>query len=277
MAQDQGKTELRLIQEEELRMAKLFVSICKEHGLRYYMLGGTLLGAVRHKGFIPWDDDMDLAMPRSDYECFLEIAETALGEEFYLGDNSIDPAYYYPWARIQSRRLRVINRMAKLPRIEPVSIDIIPMDGFPDPGFARRRHKLALSFWWNLNQLAQYDKLVDQRRERSTKGKIAVKLAGAFKWVGKLVSFPRCFRHIHARLKKYPYDSDTKDVINFLAAYGFQETFPRESFGEGTAYEFEGESFTGPVDYDCVCSTIYGDYMTLPPEEERNKHHTELC
>lgn len=267
---------LRKLQLEELDMLKLFVRICNDYNLRYYLLGGTLLGAVRHKGFIPWDDDVDVCMPRKDYNRFIGLAKKELPEQYYIDNYDLSEDYYYAWARICSRRMKVINHMANIPRIEPVSIDLIPLDGFPDPGLGRSLHKLKLSFWWNLNQILQFDKLVDQKRQRGFIQKAVIRFLGCFKWLGSIFSFKICLRKLNEILSRYPYDSDTKDVINYLAAYGFQETFTRESFGEGKEYDFEDQRFIGPKDYDYVCKTIYGDYMTLPPEDQRNKHHTEI-
>ena len=268
--------DLRKLQLEELDMLKLFADICTKHGLRYYLLGGTLLGAVRHKGFIPWDDDVDVCMPRKDYQHFIELAKTELPKRYYIDNYDLSPDYYYAWARICSRGMKVINHMANIPRIEPIFIDVIPLDGFPDPGIERTLHKLRLSFWWNLNQVLQFDKLVDQKRQRGKLEKAAIAFVAWFKWLGKILSFKTCLKKLNEILCRYPYDSDTKEIINYLAAYGFQETFLRESFEEGREYEFEGLEFIGPKDYDHVCRTIYGDYMTLPPEDQRNKHHTEI-
>lgn len=268
--------DLRDLQLKELEMLKMFSEFCREHHLRYFLLGGTLLGAVRHKGFIPWDDDVDVAMPRKDYNQFLALSGEAFQDPLSVNLYDRTPGYHYTFARINDSRMHVVNHSASLPRREEISIDIIPLDGFPDPGIRRSFHKLHLSFWWNLNQIVLYDELVNKTRKRSWTGNLFVNIAGLFKWAGKRMDPTTCLRHINQVLSKYEYDSDTADIINFLAAIGFSEIFPRKSFGEGAEYTFEGETFTGPVDYDTVCKIIYGDYMTLPPEVDRNWHNTEI-
>ena len=267
---------LRKLQLTELDILQEFIRVCEEHGFRYYMLGGTLLGAIRHKGFIPWDDDVDVCMPREDYEKFIRLksSEFKKGYSFmmYQKGNS-----KYPWARMISKKMKIINHMANIPREEYVWIDVIPLDGMPDSKLKRFFHKLHLSFWWNLNQMVQYDELVDQKRKRSWKGRLAVRAAGCFKWLGKLIDYRRCLHKINKTLMRYPYDMKSKQVINFLAAYGFKETFDRSCFESAALYPFEGQMINGPVDADSVLRQIYGDdYMTPPPMDDRNKHHAEI-
>lgn len=269
-------SNLRKLQLEELRILEEFVRVCKENNLRYYSLGGTLLGSIRHKGFIPWDDDVDVAMPRKDYEKFLTLKKENFKDGFEIVDYRNDKNYRYPWARMITHNMKIINHMANIPREEYAWIDIIPLDGFPNKGIKRTLHKIHLSFWWNLNQIVQFDELVDQKRKRSFLGKISIKISSLFKWLGKIINYKKCLKHINQVLMKYPYDIETDEIINYLAAYGFDEIFKRESFKESKEYDFEGRRILGPKDYDSVLKKIYGDYMKLPPVEDRNKHHAEI-
>ena len=199
-----------------------------------------------------------------------------MNSDFKLVTDKNDKNYRYPWARMITHNMKIINHMANIPREEYAWIDIIPLDGFPDEGIKRKIHKVRLSFWWNLNQIIQFDELVDQKRKSSVVGKIFLRIASMFKWIGKVIDYKICLEKLNKTLMKYPFEINSKEIINYLAAYGFKETFKRESFSSSRDYEFEGKQIKGPIDYESVLTIIYGDYMKLPPIEERNKHHAEI-
>lgn len=267
-------SNLRKLQLEELKILNIFVDICEKNKLRYYLLGGTLLGAIRHKGFIPWDDDVDVCMPREDYDQLLKIAEKELEEPYYLSSTDNNRDYRYSFARIATRNVKIKNYSANIPRVEDAWIDIIPLDGMPEKKMELRFHKFKLVFWRGMNQIAQYDELVDQVRKRGKLETLVVKIAG-WKIFRKIVDYRKCLRKIEQTLKKYKYD-DCDMIINYMAAYGFAECFPKKWFAEGKKYQFEDQEYIGPCDYDSVCRQIYGAYMELPPEDQRNKHNAEI-
>lgn len=270
---------IRRLQLAELGALDMVVAICEACDLRYYMLGGTLLGAVRDSGFIPWDDDIDIALPREDYETFKVVAAHVLEEPYALECYEETPGYRYSWARVTNSTVSESIGLANKERVECAWVDLIPLDGMPDLPVSRLFHKARLAFWWNLNQIVQFDELVDQHRDRSRLGAALVRLASSFKWVGSFVDYHTCLEGVNRALKSCPYDgSETTDIINYLAAFGFKETFPRASFGSGRDYVFEGRSVKGPADSEQVLTTIYGpDYMTPPPVEEQNKHQGHVC
>ena len=129
---------LRQLQLVELDILKQFLEICEKHALTYYMLGGTLLGAVRHKGFIPWDDDIDIGMPRPDYEKFLKLATYDLKPPYQLHtlfQNRGEYNYYY--ARVENPETRVLRKMAIEDVHIPAWIDVFPLDGVPNDAHNR--------------------------------------------------------------------------------------------------------------------------------------------
>ena len=262
-------SNLRKLQLEELKILKMFKKICEENDLRYYLLGGTLLGAVRHDGFIPWDDDVDVCMPREDYEKFQKIADKQLEKPYYLRSLENNNDYRYCFARIATENMKIKNSSANIPRIEDVWIDIIPLDGMPAGKAKNFFHKAHMYFWRSMNQIGQYDEIVDQKRKRGKIEALLVKIAGWKIW-RNMADYRKCTRKIQKVLKKYKYD-DCDTIINYMAAYGFDETFQKNWFGKGREYSFEDDSFVGPDDSDKVLRQIYGsDYMQLPPEDQRN-------
>lgn len=268
-------SNLRKLQLEELKILKMFKKICEENDLRYYLLGGTLLGAVRHDGFIPWDDDVDVCMPREDYEKFQKIADVQLEKPYYLRSLENNNDYRYCFARIATENMKIKNSSANIPRIEDVWIDIIPLDGMPAGKAKNFFHKAHMYFWRSMNQIGQYDEIVDQKRKRGKIEALLVKIAGWKIW-RNMADYRKCTRKIQKVLKKYKYD-DCDTIINYMAAYGFDETFQKNWFGKGREYSFEDDSFVGPDDHDKVLRQIYGsDYMQLPPEDQRNKHNAEI-
>lgn len=258
---------LRLILDEIDR-------ICQKNNIPYFLDSGSALGAIRHKGFIPWDDDVDVAMPRKDYKEFLRVASHELQQDMNMTYTGNNKEYRYSFARISTKRMQIINHSANIPRVEDAWIDIIPLDGLPENKIVRNIHKIHMFFWRSLNQIAQYDELVDQKRKRGIIGTIVVKIAG-FKFFRGIISYKKCLKHLDTVLEKYSYD-ECDVVINYVAAYGFKETFNKKALGNGKKYLFEDSYFSGPIDGDYVCKTIYGDYMTLPPASERNKHNAEI-
>ena len=270
---------LRKLQLTELALMKDFDRICKKHGLRYYLLGGTLLGAVRHGGFIPWDDDVDLCMPRPDYMCFLDIAGEELAGKPGIGLVSVysDDTYRQGMAKITDSSVQVINRWANEERHEVAWIDIIPMDGFPT-GISAILQKIRLLFWRVMDCTAEFDYVIDTKRDRGFAGNLAVKMLGAFSKVVRPYGddFHRVLMNTERCLGRYSYDESPR-TINLHAARGFREIFDREWLGEGRIVEFEGIPFVAPANIEAVLEAIYGpDYMTPPPEGERNWHNSEI-
>lgn len=272
-------SNLRKLQMVEFSLMCEFKRICEKYGLRYYLLGGTLLGAVRHGGFIPWDDDVDLCMPRDDYMRFLEIApaEIASCPKTSIVSLYNDDAYRQGMAKMTDSSVRIINRSANEERTEEAWIDIIPLDGFPS-GFGGMVQKIRLLFWRVMDCTAEFDYVIDTKRDRGFAGNLAVRLIGVF---SRFVhpyghDYHRVLLETEACLRRFTYDAPGR-VINLHAARGFREIFDRVWLGEGTDVEFEGATFKAPANVDAVLCTIYGsDYMTPPPADQRNWHNSEV-
>ncbi|MCR5765858.1 MAG: LicD family protein [Treponema sp.] len=260
---------LRELQIKELNILKQTISIIEAHNLSYFAIGGTLLGAIRHKGFIPWDDDIDICMSRPDYEKFLEYAQKELPEGLELGYFKTNPNHQKYCARIIDKNTTVKRNDAINDYYVNIWIDILPLDGMPDNKFMNKLHRFHLLRRRLFLQYSIFDS-VKMNKKRKLFETILVKIGFIFTKIIHLDSHKQMFK-LDKVLTKYPYEF-SENVINFMGADAFKEIFKRSAFEEKASYNFEDIEIIGPKDYDYILKTIYGDYMTLPKEEDRVSH-----
>lgn len=267
-----GKRKLQL---KELELLILFRDLCEKHDLTYYISGGTFLGAIRHKGFIPWDDDIDVAMPRKDYDQFVKIAlEEISGEREFLHFSN-NPESLRPNSRIVDYSFKILNNSWETPRKEPVWIDVFPLDGMPSSKILQSIHKCRLLYRKVLIGFANHENIQDNKPDRPFIERSLIQFNKITR-IGKLLNVYSQYEKIEKLLRKY--SNEKSDVyFNFHGAYRFKSILNiKKIYGEGRLVEFEGSYFNSPSNYDLYLTKIYGDYMKLPPEEERNKHNTEI-
>ena len=264
---------LRDLQLCELEIVRNVLEICEKHDLQIYMIGGTFLGAVRHRGFIPWDDDVDLGFSRKDYETFLQVAPEELKAGYYLWHYETDPTMpYYP-AQVVDPSFEILDVSAKIPKMRSAWIDLFPLDGMPDGAISYFFHKYRLLYLRMMLKFSQFDQVVAVNlKNRPLHEKILVAVGKHLHLEGKLDTLKR-MRLIDRCLKKYPFEN-CRRVVNFMGAYKFREVFDRSVYEDSVEYPFEDITLPAPRDYDLVNRQLYGDYMTPPPVEEQNKHGT---
>lgn len=256
--------EIELLKKTELDIFKQFIKICKDNNLTYFVLGGTALGAVRHKGFIPWDDDIDVALPRDDYEKFLLIAQKSLPDNMFLQTYITDKNYPHPFAKIRNNDTAFIEKtVSKIDMNHGVYIDIFPLDGYPNS-------KLKAKFFKIQNRILRVAIsnvfLVDSISQN--KSKLFFKKCIA----GLLPNYRILVKKLDKLYKANPYNN-SETVANFCGAWGMKEVMPKEYFGNGTEGEFEGLEVNLPEKTHEYLTSLYGDYMKLPPVEKRVGHH----
>lgn len=256
---------MRALQLCELEILDEFVRICEKYHLQYYLVGGTLLGAVRHKGFIPWDDDVDVAMPRKDYEKFARVCETELSADFFYQCPDTDPYYFLTYAKLRKKGTSVYEeRFKKSKFYNGVFIDIIPLDLCPLPGPICH---LLFNILAVMNYRGQVDSGEPYLPYQELIGKIGYSL---LRLLGKrqIVAFRRGLIYISTIL------SDKRHLASYSGAYGYyREVFPACWFGKGSLVEFEGKKYNAPTEVELELTQIYGrDFMTLPPDDKRNGH-----
>ena len=257
------------IHKKDLELAEFFKGICKKNNLTYYIIGGTLLGAIRHKGFIPWDDDMDLAMPREDYEKFLQIMMQA-NEKFKIVNYKIDENYKYYITRLCNDEYEVEEVTGNVTNL---FIDIFPIDGMPNSKALRKIHCLRI-LYHRAKLSFYYSDTIDKKRKRKMYEKILIKLATSISFK-KIINPTKKKNKIDKLLKKYSfYKQNYSGTI--MGAYREREIVPTKLFGKPTLYKFENLELYGPEKYDEYLTHMYGEYMKLPKEEDRKIHCKEL-
>lgn len=257
----------RLLDIEESKRIQLDIldvvdRFCKENGLRYSLAYGTLIGAVRHKGFIPWDDDIDLMMPRPDYERFIRDFQD---KNYFLTDLASRDDCVETFLKVCKKGTVMVDRTFGR-ELWGVNIDIFPIDGAPSEGLDK--HYEALDTVRELLfRLCPYYKSV-------RKGRLALKL----KYILKRIRYPYfgSFRSLKARLvnnqKSIPYNA--ADVVGVYFASEKNRTFlEKRVYDDIGVLPFEGGIYPALKHYDVYLTKLYGEYMQLPPLEKRVSHH----
>lgn len=255
----------------DLEIVKNVIKICEKYNLKYFMLGGTMLGAIRHGGFIPWDDDIDLGMPRKDYETFLEIAEKELPDYLQVVNYKNTPSYQYYITRIQDKNVKVIEeRIGNDSKFTYASIDIFPIDGTPNNKLLRKLYFFRVLSHRALMSL-YYKDSIDRKRKRGI-------IEKAFLWIMEKIPFEKIIdpykekEKIDKLLSSQNVDT-SKYIGNIMGAYRTREIVPKEWYGKGTKYKFEDIELNGFDKYHEYLRYTYGDYMELPPVESRKTHY----
>ena len=271
MIQDAHRSEL---QNYIWDIMKVILKYIEKEGTEYYMLGGTLLGAVRHKGFIPWDDDIDIGIPRGEYERFLSGIKRELPDYMAVRTYKNSRNHHYYFSRIVDKRYKVKRTGSEVDRLEEVWVAIFPLDGMPNRFFERQIHKAKLLAARVMYHVATFDKVNLKRPNRPYYEKILIRLIKFFH-LGKRGNMYFWLNTIDRLLKKYPY-SKSNWCINFMGQYMFKEMFPKEYYGKGHLYDFEESQMMGPDNADAVLTQQYGDYMKYPKDADRNTHASVL-
>lgn len=263
-------TNIEKLHKVDMDIVKEVVSICEKYDLKYYMLGGTMLGAIRHKGFIPWDDDIDLGMPRDDYEKFLEKAPHELSEFLKIVNYRNTPEYHYYITRILDTETKVIEeRIGNDTKYTNASIDIFPIDGTPNNLVLRKLYFFRVLYHRALMSLCYKDS-IDRKRKRGKAEKALLWIMEKLP-VDKLTTPYKQKCKIDKLLRSQKVEG-AKYIGNIMGAYRTREIVPAEFYGKGTFYPFEDIKLRGMDMYDEYLTYTYGDYMQLPPEDKRKTH-----
>ena len=254
----------------ELGVLKNIDMLCRQQGYHYSLCGGTLLGAIRHRGFIPWDDDIDIAMPRKDYDSFINYCirnVESLDFEIISSRNHMN--YGYLFAKACAKKTTIIEHNTNRAGIKlGVHIDIFPIDGLGKKEEAQRhfkkmqfRRELLVAYNWN------------HFFKSSTHSWYVEPIRFVFYLISRFINPQNQIDKIEAYYKKFLID-DSECAAIICGSYRLHEIMPMKVLNCFSTVEFEGQTFCAFSNYHSYLSSIYGDYMKLPPKEEQISHHT---
>lgn len=262
------KTTLRKVQLVQLEIAKEIARVCNLNNINYFLIGGTLLGAVRHKGFIPWDDDLDIGMLRNDYEKFISIAPQCINEKYKVVDWKSDTNYPHPMGKVIKKG--TIYKESKRNDLgeQGIWVDIFPYDNVENiDALVKRDFKLKM-----LRSLIRaknnYQTWISQ--DGFLVGKyiknLPFRIISVFFNRENLISKYELLSTKDNGIKtEYVFENGTEEYTKWV--------FLKEYFLNLNDIEFEDAKFTGPERFDDYLTVAYGNYMKLPPESERENRH----
>lgn len=257
--------DLNEIKKAEINLLKIFKTYCEKNNLKYFLSNGTLLGAVKYKGFIPWDDDIDVIMPREDYDRF--IKEFSFDDSVKLLHNETCENYVFPFAKLSDMSTVIQNQTSLAGYEYGLHIDIFPLDR------------------WNgdKRQAVQDAKYINQICQKLcfaiscfSKGRSVIRtyVKNLIIAYTRILGWKYYRRKLHKAIEERR--GDSKNIYCgclVWPVYGTREIIPSQAFSCTTEVEFEGEKYAAPIGYDVYLRNLYGDYEKDPPLEKQRSHH----
>ena len=261
---DMDNNQIEALRRKELQILLEIDRICKKRKISYQLAFGTLIGAVRHQGFIPWDDDIDVAMERKEYERFKLACKEELSSSFFYQSNDTDPEYYHLVDKIRMNDTVFKEKyIARWNIHHGVYVDIFPFDNVPTNAILRKMHFLHFHFF-RVGLMSKY--FVSNERKGVKK---------YLSYIAKIIYAPFSLDFLYRRAVKVAskYRKQRKYVFNLYDSITVNSLLEYAWIKDTEQVLFEKHLFPAPKHYDAVLRTIYGDYNTLPPESDRVPQH----
>ena len=259
---------VRELQSVLVEMLQVLDELCRKHNLRYYLYYGSLLGAVRHGGFIPWDDDADIAMPRKDYDRFVEIAERELPRGYFMQSYRTERDYRHPFAKVRKDGTTcIVNNHRHIRMHQGIFVDVFPLESLPRNGFL----KMAM---WALIRICD-----DLAAFAIARLPARLGFMRPLQWLWQGIFAPRFFLRLAnglARLFNYNAGRELGLCCYHISWRRFKANIMNAGWlGDGTDVELGENRFRIPNDSTSVLRKMYGDYMKIPAENLRVPSHTQ--
>ena len=257
------ESELRSVQLTELELLCEVDRICRKNGIHYNIIAGTLLGAVRHSGYIPWDDDADVALLRDEYDRFVEAVKKDLDTEKYeFQDHRVTPGYRWGYGKLRRKDTLFLRQYQEdMPYFQGIFIDVFPLDAVPDSRILRKVYNLRC-FLIRKQLWARVGKIADRSRVK----RLVYSLMD-------VRSEDRIKRQLDRLIEKCgKINSEWVRILTFPTPANGEYGYRKKWYLESREIEFEKKRFIGIGEYDDYLTFKFGDYMTLPPEKDRKTH-----
>ena len=259
------KDDFKKLQLVQLEILKFLDSICKENDIQYYLMFGSLIGAIRHKGAIPWDPDIDVALFRDDYEKLCDVLIKRKDDYDYIIDHYLtNKKHISPHAILRKKNTHIeCNHLVNFipPDMDGIYIDIFPIDYVSDN---EKKQNKVIKQVHLLRRIIDFKVCILYEESSTFKKVLKVVLKNLF----RVVSFETINRKIDAVLTKYNYTKDVNNK-NVMTLTTVKTIYNADDFGKGRTTLFEDFEVSIPQNAEKILEMTYGDYMTLPPEEER--------
>lgn len=267
-----GSNTLRRVQLLLTRILDEFDRVCRELEIPYVAYGGTAIGAVRHGGFIPWDDDADVCMLRADYERFLLHAPSVLGEEYEILNSRTDPDYPNMFTKVGLKGTRFIPEFLRRSGYQmPIALDVFPLDNLPDNPREYRAQSRLTWFWGRLLYLQGTP--VPYLEVAGVKRTLALAASGIAYWTMRILHVkPRALQRRWERAARRFENTPTRRVTDYTDKQPLLWAVERDELFPPRYLPFEDIQIPAPCQVDSVLTRGYGAYMLLPPEEKRKTH-----